>query len=452
NQILTDFNLLIGKDIDGNKVTEESLIKEKSLEYITIQQEQILLRDKQKEILSKHPNLTKHEKRELLIKERLINPLTKEEKEKLDSYFDVEPPLSRQKIMLVQELADEIVPIMVSAQNLYTMRDMSLRLVNASKMASLGHLTGGVMHNIDNPLGSLIMKLGQHKADIEDAEKYVECMHALSKKYDSFKQKITEQGNSQVKELVFEFLSGFEELKNEFEKKEQKREEREKRRAKRRNEAYIKKGKSLLSQGLERYFQGSEKQLNAISSVVKKLRKFTRTDQTRNVYSNDIKQEMEDNININDIARQAISHYHINSKDITIEAKLNPEIPLIRCHPSSLNDVFTTILNNSEYAIVEKQEKQGRYKGKIKIETNIVDDGIQIRFYDNGIGIKEENIHKVFDPFFSAKPEGKGSGLGLSIAQSIIKEHNGYIAVKSEYLKETVFRIILPVNGKKKKF
>lgn len=83
-----------------------------------------------------------------------------------------------------------------------------------------------------------------------------------------------------------------------------------------------------------------------------------------------------------------------------------------------------------------------KYRGKCTIE----DDTVDIEFMDNGAGIPAEVLPKVFDPFFSTKDVGKGSGLGLYIVHEIIEEHDGCIAVSSEPGKGTTFLIRLPVK------
>ena len=100
-----------------------------------------------------------------------------------------------------------------------------------------------------------------------------------------------------------------------------------------------------------------------------------------------------------------------------------------------LHQVFVNILTNSLQAIDDK--------GEIIVKTKISEKNIIIEITDNGIGIKEENISKITDPFFTTKDPGEGTGLGLSIAYSIIKKHNGSIVFNSEQNKGTTAIISL---------
>jgi signal transduction histidine kinase len=112
-----------------------------------------------------------------------------------------------------------------------------------------------------------------------------------------------------------------------------------------------------------------------------------------------------------------------------------------------LQHVIFDITTNARWAI-KKDEKNK--KGLITIETqyNKEDNAILVSILDNGIGIEKENIDKIFEPFFTTKNIGEGTGMGLSIAYKIIKEHKGSIKVQSEVNKGTTFVIKLPINSK----
>jgi signal transduction histidine kinase len=114
-------------------------------------------------------------------------------------------------------------------------------------------------------------------------------------------------------------------------------------------------------------------------------------------------------------------------------------IPKIYCHPQELNQVFMNILVNASQAI------EG--KGEIRISTGDDHDGnIEIKIQDNGIGIPEENISKLFNPFFTTKDVGKGTGLGLHVAYSIIQKHRGTIEVESKVGVGTTFIVKIPAK------
>jgi signal transduction histidine kinase len=83
--------------------------------------------------------------------------------------------------------------------------------------------------------------------------------------------------------------------------------------------------------------------------------------------------------------------------------------------------------------------------GEIIIETNALDNAVEVRISDTGCGIPKENLTRIFDPFFTTKDVGKGTGLGMNIAYNIIKKHNGSIMVESKVGKGTTFTIRLPL-------
>jgi signal transduction histidine kinase len=123
----------------------------------------------------------------------------------------------------------------------------------------------------------------------------------------------------------------------------------------------------------------------------------------------------------------------------TIIKDYSPNLPQVKCYPQQLNQVIMNILVNAAHAI----EKQG----EIRIITRETAGLIEIVVSDTGQGIPKENLSRIFDPFFTSKEVGKGTGLGLNVAYNIIKKHQGTIDVQSEVGIGTTFTIRIPVNG-----
>lgn len=115
------------------------------------------------------------------------------------------------------------------------------------------------------------------------------------------------------------------------------------------------------------------------------------------------------------------------------------DLPQVNCYPQQLNQVFMNILVNAAQA-VEKQ-------GEIRIATRESAGVVEIVISDTGQGIPEENLSRIFDPFFTSKEVGKGTGLGLNVAYNIIKKHQGSINVQSEVGIGATFTVRIPVNG-----
>jgi signal transduction histidine kinase len=111
----------------------------------------------------------------------------------------------------------------------------------------------------------------------------------------------------------------------------------------------------------------------------------------------------------------------------------------IECYPWQLNQVFMNILNNSIQAIPEE-----RKDGEITIYTEEENNQVVIRLKDNGVGIPEEIKARIWEPFFTTKPVGVGTGLGMSITFGIVEKHGGKIDLQSEVGKGTEFVISIP--------
>jgi two-component system NtrC family sensor kinase len=111
-----------------------------------------------------------------------------------------------------------------------------------------------------------------------------------------------------------------------------------------------------------------------------------------------------------------------------------------------LEQVLVNILMNSIDAINEKSKLDYEFKQQIKITTEIQNSFLAIHVEDNGTGISEEALKKIFDPFYTSKEIGQGTGLGLSICYNIIKSHRGDIKVASKVGEGSTFTLILPLH------
>ncbi len=143
---------------------------------------------------------------------------------------------------------------------------------------------------------------------------------------------------------------------------------------------------------------------------------------------------------INDLLEQVIEgvSHQGSFKSVTIIRQFASALPHIQADPAQLMQVFVNLLNNAADAM-----PQG---GTITISTGLVDSQhLEIKVTDTGCGISEENLGKLFTPFFTTKPVGKGTGLGLSIVYGIIKMHRGQITVHSQVGQGTTFTVALPV-------
>lgn len=125
---------------------------------------------------------------------------------------------------------------------------------------------------------------------------------------------------------------------------------------------------------------------------------------------------------------------------ISIIENYTRELKTICVDKNQMQQVFLNLLLNAAEAISEQ--------GTITITTSVINEEFTISIQDTGCGIKSEDIHKVFDPFYTNKKVGKGTGLGLSVSYGIIQQYGGNIEVESKIGKGTIFRVILPLKEK----
>jgi two-component system, NtrC family, sensor kinase len=267
------------------------------------------------------------------------------------------------------------------------LKDAQSQLIQSEKMASLGQLTAGVAHEINNPINFVSANIKPLKDDLADL---IKCIRL-------YKQTVKEKG-----------------LENEFE-------EVEKFNAQTDIEYVLTEVNDLL--------KGIEEGASRTSEIVKGLRNFSRIDQ------HDVKKA-----NLNEGVESTLTLLHSTYRDRIEIIKEYGNIPEIECFPGQLNQVFMNLLSNAVQAI--------KGEGKIFIKTFTRENNVIISIKDTGPGMTEEIKSKIFDPFFTTKEVGKGTGLGLSISYGIIEKHNGKMEVFSSPGEGAEFIITLPLLQK----
>ncbi len=145
-----------------------------------------------------------------------------------------------------------------------------------------------------------------------------------------------------------------------------------------------------------------------------------------------------------------LSYHGLRAKDksfnATTETNFDETLPKINIVPQDVGRLLLNLYNNAFYAVTEraKTEANAFYKPTVRIGTCKKDNNVQILVRDNGTGIPEKIMDKIFHPFFTTKPTGVGTGLGLSLSYDIIKSHGGTISVDSKEGEFTEFTIQLP--------
>jgi signal transduction histidine kinase len=146
-----------------------------------------------------------------------------------------------------------------------------------------------------------------------------------------------------------------------------------------------------------------------------------------------------------------LSYHGLRAKDksfnATLQTDFDSSIGKVNVVPQDIGRVLLNFYNNAFYAVHEKKKQQGDgYEPTVSVSSKKINDNIEIRVADNGNGIPEKVVDKIFQPFFTTKPTGQGTGLGLSLSYDIIKAHGGEIKVETKEGEGTEFIIRLPLN------
>ena len=171
-----------------------------------------------------------------------------------------------------------------------------------------------------------------------------------------------------------------------------------------------------------------------VASIVSRLLTFARQHKPGREY-----------VNINDAITSVLElrSYEMKVNNIEVVTQLAPHLPRTMADVNQLQQVFLNIVINAE-----KEMTAAHRRGKLSVKTERINSSIRVSFTDDGPGISKENLHKVFNPFFTTREVGNGTGLGLSICHGIITQHSGRIHAQSELGKGATFVVELPIVAK----
>ncbi len=331
-------------------------------------------------------NIYRKEKEESQTRELIIS----QENERL---------IREQNIVLEQKVNERTLELTESNESLQMtlthLKDAQSQLVEAEKMASLGQLTAGVAHEINNPINFVTSNVAPLKRDIKMVWGTLDEVERIAFAEGLSQAEKQEQIQAYKEELDID---------------------------------YLKEEVDFLLKGMH---DGASR----TAEIVKSLRIFSRVDEDTLKYA-DINEGLESTL---------IILGSIIKEGVDVQ-KVYGDIPEIECYAGKLNQVFLNILTNAIYAIDKKFERGNG--GLLKIETGICEDSnfIFILISDNGIGIPKGIREKIFEPFFTTKDVGEGTGLGMSIAYNTIAKHEGKIIVESEEGEGTIFKLIIPIK------
>ena len=160
-------------------------------------------------------------------------------------------------------------------------------------------------------------------------------------------------------------------------------------------------------------------------------------------------------IDINDLVNEhaSLAYHSARALDpdfqLTIRHEFDPNAGDVEAIPGDLGRVFLNMVSNACYAVDEKRKQKeaagdSQYSPEVVLKTNRTDESVEVRIRDNGSGIPQDVIDKIFNPFFTTKPTDKGTGLGLALSNDIVRQHGGTISVTSEAGEYTEMTVNLP--------
>ncbi|MCC6721121.1 MAG: GHKL domain-containing protein [Bacteroidia bacterium] len=325
-----------------------------------------------------------------------INILKKEkEKSQLEALHALEENrklITEQKIMLEQkveerteELAKTNTDLQVTLKNL---KETQSQLVSVEKMASLGQLTAGIAHEINNPINFVSANIRPLNMDINDVLDLIGKYESIKPDEENLENKLKEIENFK-KEIDLDYL------KTEI---------------------------STLMNGIE---DGAKR----TAEIVKGLKNFSHLDES-DFKEADINKGIESTL---------VILRSTTPPNIEVELNLG-ELPLVECYPGKLNQVFMNVFNNAIQAMAKYNERE---QHKLTINSYLKGEHVYVECIDTGMGMTQEVKDKIFDPFFTTKDVGEGTGLGMSIVFGIIESHNAKIEIDSEPGNGTKITIVL---------
>ncbi|MEN2284346.1 ATP-binding protein [Algoriphagus sp. SE2] len=293
-------------------------------------------------------------------------------------------------ILLVYEIGKSRALVNIQSKN-EELINTQAQLVQAEKMASLGELTAGIAHEIKNPL--------------------------------NFVNNFSEVSEELLEEMIEEIEKGDLE------------------------------GVKFIAADLKKNLSKINHHGKRADAIVKGMLEHSRANKGEKAPTNL-------NALVDEFVR--LSYHGLRAKDKSFNAdfklELDSDLPKVNVVASDIGRVILNLINNAFYAVNEKakitpQPSEGEigYQPEVIVKTTVLkspsgDLGVELSVKDNGGGIPEQVRDKIFQPFFTTKPTGSGTGLGLSLSYDIVKAHGGELKVESEEEKGTKFTLIIPTK------
>ncbi len=305
--------------------------------------------------------------------------------------------IKQQNVLLEKKVAERTQELKQANRELLTaiqnLKETQTQLVLTEKIASLGQLTAGIAHEIQNPL-NFVTNFSEVSVDMVNELKETSL------------NKLPESDKLEAEQLT-----------------------------------------ANLSENLQKIIHHGKR----ADAIVKNMLQHSRIVRGEKEFT-DINNLTEEYLHL--------SYNGIRAKDKNFNAEIitnfGDGIPMLNIVPQDIGRVLLNLFNNAFYSVCEKNKKAQKeqihdgksYTPTITVNTNKTDNTIQILIHDNGMGIPQKAVDKIFQPFFTTKPAGEGTGLGLSLSYDIItKVHDGTLEVKSKEYEYAEFIISIPFNN-----
>ena len=261
------------------------------------------------------------------------------------------------------------------SSSLKNLEDTQQQLIHAAKMASLGELTAGIAHEIQNPLNFV--------NNFSDVNKELLA---------EMKEEIDKGNLDEVKSIANDVIDNEEKINHH--------------------------GKRA-------------------DTIVKGMLQHSRS-------SSGVKEPTDINALADEYLR--LAYHGLRAKDkffnVTTKTDFDQSIGKLNITPQDMGRVILNLITNAFYAVTEKKKQAGNgYEPTVSVSTKKINGKVEIKIADNGNGIPPKVLDKIFQPFFTTKPTGQGTGLGLSLSYDIVKAHNGELKVETKEGKGTTFII-----------
>jgi signal transduction histidine kinase len=295
----------------------------------------------------------------------------------LEKTCENEQFVREQNVVLENKVLERTAELKKSLANL---RETKNQLVQQEKLASLGELTAGIAHEIQNPL-NFVNNFAEVSADL------------LAEMNEELDKGDTAEAKAIAADLV---------------------------------------------QNLQKINHHGQR----ASSIVKGMLEHSRAS-TGQKEPTDLNQMADEYLRL--------AYHGLRAKEsrfnCQLEANLDPNLPKVAVIPQDIGRVLLNLINNALHAVQEKAKMaiEG-YEPKVSVSSALVDGQVELQVQDNGMGIPEVIREKIFQPFFTTKPTGQGTGLGLSLAYDIVvKGHGGMLEVDTKEGRRTIFSVKLPL-------